>query len=222
MSLPVWMPGPIFILGYLYDVTSCLAAWFHIPSVGGGVSVWEWGSLSREGLCRDLHRIRKVGGTHPSVMHSCPVTGSVIEEKFDMQTDCKIIFCKHLYNFHPQSKCFWQNSYDMISKIFWTLDAFSWVENWTKLQTRINAKCKRAFITNVTYLLQKWSHKRSLQLYKTSWPVHRVPPIVKPDRRISLLSLAKLPYLSLAKLQCLDTRDMSMNQRERRNKRWIN
>ena len=88
-----------------------------------------------------------------------------------------------------------------------------------KLQTRINAKCKKAFITNVIYLLQKWSHKRSLQLYKTSWPVHRVPPTVKPDRRISLLSLAKLPCLSLAKRRCLDTRDMSMNQRERRNRR---
>ena len=93
MSLPVWLPGSMFLRG-------------------GGLCP---GRVS----AGTPHRIRIAGGTHPSGMHSCPVTGSVIEEKFDMQTDCKIIFPKHLQNFHPQSKCFLTKLlFDMISKIF--------------------------------------------------------------------------------------------------------
>ena len=45
MSLPVLLPGSIFFHG-VYDVTSCLVAWYHVPS--GGVMLsrcgpWGWG-----------------------------------------------------------------------------------------------------------------------------------------------------------------------------------
>ena len=33
MSVPVWLPGPMFFLG-VYDFASCLAAWSHVLSGG--------------------------------------------------------------------------------------------------------------------------------------------------------------------------------------------
>ena len=45
--------------GSLYDVNSCLTAWFHIPSGGGGVSVR--GSLCPGGLCRETPPNQKSG-----------------------------------------------------------------------------------------------------------------------------------------------------------------
>ena len=33
ISLPVWLSGPMSFPGWVYDVTSCLAAWSHASSV---------------------------------------------------------------------------------------------------------------------------------------------------------------------------------------------
>ena len=79
--------------GSLYDVTSCLAAWSHIPSggslsrgslsgvsvqggslsgvsVGGGVFV-QGGSLSGGSLSGGPPVWLRAGGTYPTGMHSC-------------------------------------------------------------------------------------------------------------------------------------------------------
>ena len=69
--------GVCLSMGCLYDVTSCLAAWSHVPS--GGLCPWSHipsgKSLSRRvregGLCRETPGIRKAGGLHPTVMVSC-------------------------------------------------------------------------------------------------------------------------------------------------------
>ena len=62
----------------MYDVTSCLAAWFHVLS--GGLCHWSHvpsgglcpGGLCRgRGLCRETPRMRKVVGMHPIGMLSC-------------------------------------------------------------------------------------------------------------------------------------------------------
>ena len=47
--------------GSLYDVTSCLAAWFHVPSVGG---LHLWSQVSLKGLCPgwSLSRVVSVQG----------------------------------------------------------------------------------------------------------------------------------------------------------------
>ena len=48
MSLPLSLPGPMFIRGGVYDVTSCLAAWSHVPLLRG--SAFE-GGLPLRGVC---------------------------------------------------------------------------------------------------------------------------------------------------------------------------
>ena len=45
-----------------YDVTSCLAAWSHVPPNEGSVSRGGWA---------DPCGTRKVGGMHPTGMFSC-------------------------------------------------------------------------------------------------------------------------------------------------------
>ena len=95
MSLPVWLPGPMFLLGGL-------CPWSHVPSRGGGLHpegrgfAWgRWGLHPGErGVCIRGRRVciqggkgaciqgdswadpppsgtRKVGGTHPTGMLSC-------------------------------------------------------------------------------------------------------------------------------------------------------
>ena len=61
--------------GYLYDVTSCLAAWSHVPS-GKGVSVpgpmFRGGVSVRElSLDRDSPIWWRAGGMHPTGMLPC-------------------------------------------------------------------------------------------------------------------------------------------------------
>ena len=51
MSFPVWRPGPMFILG-VYDVTSCLVVWPHVPPGGEGFLCQEGVSVKR-GLCQE-------------------------------------------------------------------------------------------------------------------------------------------------------------------------
>ena len=75
----------------MYDVTSYLATWSHVPSGGSLFLVpcsFQWGSMSGGSLSRgSLSRgslstrgfsverhppgIRKAGDTHPTGMHSC-------------------------------------------------------------------------------------------------------------------------------------------------------
>ena len=64
MSFPVWLPGPMFFPGG-YGVTSSLATWSHVPSIG---------SLSRKrppGTDIYLVVTAAVLGTHLTGMHSC-------------------------------------------------------------------------------------------------------------------------------------------------------
>ena len=65
MSFPVWLPGPMFLLGGL-------CPWSHVPSrVGVSVQgiLCPGGSLSR-GVsvwgCREISEIGKAGGMHPT------------------------------------------------------------------------------------------------------------------------------------------------------------
>ena len=77
MSLTVWLPGPMFLLGGLYP-------WSHVPGGGlcpGGVSVQiqpPW--------------IRKAGGTHP--------TGMLSSHLFSLERDPKIMCLKWIMNNH--------------------------------------------------------------------------------------------------------------------------
>ena len=59
MSLPVWLPGPMFLLG-----VSVPGPMFLLGVSVQGVSV-------RGGFCRETPRMRKVVGMHPIGMLSC-------------------------------------------------------------------------------------------------------------------------------------------------------
>ena len=62
ISLPVWLPGPMFLL-----VSLC--PWSHIPS--GGICLLGGGGLPpRGGWADPSPRTRKVGSTHPIGMLS--------------------------------------------------------------------------------------------------------------------------------------------------------
>ena len=60
MSLPVWLSGPMFLLG-----VSVPGPMFLLGISVQGVFVWEGG------LCRETPRMRKVVGMHPIGMLSC-------------------------------------------------------------------------------------------------------------------------------------------------------
>ena len=81
MSLPVWLPGPMFLL-------ECLCPSTHVPSSGlcpEEVSVWGVSAG------RPPAGIRKASSTHPNGMHSCIVC-------VDIFTTFSILFKFNLAN----------------------------------------------------------------------------------------------------------------------------
>ena len=66
MSLPVWLPGPVFLLGGGLCPEGSMSRVCLCPqgSLFGGV-------LCPGDLCLGVSEIRKVGGTHPTGMLSC-------------------------------------------------------------------------------------------------------------------------------------------------------
>ena len=66
MSLPVWLPGPMFLLG---GVSVQRGLCLGCVSVHRGLCLG--GVLCPGDLCLGVSEIRKVGGTHPTGMLSC-------------------------------------------------------------------------------------------------------------------------------------------------------
>ena len=107
MSLPVWLPGPMFLPGRGICVSGPMF-------LGDGVSVQEGGLYPGEGVCqrdppdRDTHPLVRwrEGGTHPTRMLSCNYL-SIIKPN-SLSNSC-LFFLSDEYDFipvvEPQNNC---------------------------------------------------------------------------------------------------------------------
>ena len=77
----------------LYDVTSCLSAWSHIPLGGGGVCAWSH-VPSRGGLS-NLRNIR-IGTSHEELRHFFWTSDLIISQKNESQISKIYQMFKHI------------------------------------------------------------------------------------------------------------------------------